>query len=62
MPRIPPNAFGMAFGLAGLSNAWLTAAEAGLAPRAIGNALLALTAIAWLAVLAQDVGDACVEA
>ncbi|WP_082537957.1 hypothetical protein [Angustibacter sp. Root456] len=49
--RIPPNAFGMAFGLIGLSGCWLTAATAALVPHWAGTGLLALTAVVWLALL-----------
>ena len=49
--RIPPNTFGMPFGLVGLAGTWLAADDAGLVPRWIGDALLVLTAAVWLAVL-----------
>ncbi len=51
-PRIPLNFFGMPFGLAGLGGTWLAVADGGLAPRVVGDALLVLSALAWLAVLA----------
>ena len=51
MPRIPPNTFGTAFGLSGLAGTWSAAASAGLAPRWIAQALLAVAAVTWLAVL-----------
>ncbi|MEU4671553.1 hypothetical protein AB0F91_27135 [Amycolatopsis sp. NPDC023774] len=51
MPRIVPNAFGMGFGLAGLAGTWRAAADAGLAPRWIGDVLLVLTALVWVTVL-----------
>jgi tellurite resistance protein len=52
MLRIPPNTFGTAFGLSGLAGAWSAAAGAGLAPQWIAEALLAVAAVTWLAVLA----------
>lgn len=51
MSRIPPNTFGAAFGLCGLAGTWSAAAGAGLAPQWIAEALLAVAAVAWLAVL-----------
>jgi tellurite resistance protein len=51
MPRIPPNAFGAAFGLSGLAGTWSAAAGAGLAPQWIAQALLAVAAVTWLAVI-----------
>ncbi|TWF82287.1 voltage-gated anion channel [Pseudonocardia hierapolitana] len=56
MVRIPPNTFGAAFGLCGLAGTWSVAAEAGLAPAWIGQALLAVAAVTWLAVLAGYLG------
>jgi tellurite resistance protein len=52
MVRIPPNTFGAAFGLCGLAGTWSVAAEAGVAPGWIAQALLAVAAVTWLAVLA----------
>ncbi|WBB70578.1 hypothetical protein [Micromonospora sp. WMMD812] len=49
--RIPPHFFGIPFGLAGLGNTWIVAGRGGAAPTEIGNALLALAALIWLAVL-----------
>jgi tellurite resistance protein len=49
--RIPTNVFGAPFGLAGLAGAWAYAGSTGLAPRAIGQLLAAVAAIAWLAAL-----------
>ncbi|MEV4760639.1 hypothetical protein AB0J86_36810 [Micromonospora sp. NPDC049559] len=49
--RIPPNFFGIPFGLAGLGNTWIVAGRDGDVPRWVGNAVLALAALAWLAVL-----------
>jgi tellurite resistance protein len=51
VPRIPPNSFGIAFGLAGLGGTWLTAAESGWAPRAVGEVLSLVAAAAWLALV-----------
>lgn len=48
MPRIPPNAFGIGFGLTGLAGCWLTAAQGALVPATVGTALLALTAVVWV--------------
>ncbi|MEU4681019.1 hypothetical protein [Micromonospora sp. NPDC023737] len=50
--RIPPSYFGIPFGLAGLANTWTVAGQDGGAPTSIGDALLALAALTWLAVLA----------
>lgn len=53
LPRaIPPNFFGIPFGLAGLSTAWLYAAQRDLAPEAVGDVLAALAAVVWLVVVA----------
>ena len=49
--RIPPNFFGIPFGLAGLGNTWIVAGRDGDVPAWIGNALLALAALTWLAVV-----------
>ena len=49
--RIPLNLFGMGFGLAGLAGSWEAVGEAGHAPVAVGDALLALAAAVWLLVL-----------
>jgi hypothetical protein len=49
--RIPPNLFGIPFGLTGLGGSWLTMAHYGLAPRAVGDALLAVAALVWITVL-----------
>src|SRR5258705_9091620 len=50
--RVPPNFFGMPFGLAGLGVTWLTMANYGRVPQAVGDILLAAAAVAWLIVLA----------
>jgi tellurite resistance protein len=52
MRVIPPNSFGIAFGTVGLAGTWLAAADVGLAPRAVGETLLALAAVLWAVVLA----------
>ena len=51
MPRIPPNTFAIAFSLAGLGVLWLTAADAGWAPRAVGEVLFLAAAVVWLALV-----------
>lgn len=51
MRVIPPNSFGIAFGTVGLAGTWLAAADTGLAPRAVGDALLALAALLWVGLL-----------
>jgi tellurite resistance protein len=51
MSRIPPNAFGAAFGLCGLAGAWSAAAGAGLVAQWVAPALLAIAALTWLVVL-----------
>jgi tellurite resistance protein len=50
-PKIPLNFFGMPFGLAGLGEAWATAARYHHAPRIVGEIILLLSAVAWLVVL-----------
>lgn len=47
-PRIPPNLFGIPFGVAGLGNVWLLAAGQHHAPRAISTVIFAVAALAWL--------------
>ncbi|MFC0508192.1 TDT family transporter [Micromonospora costi] len=49
--RIPPNFFGIPFGLAGLGNTWIVSGRNGTVPTWVGNGLLALAALTWLAVL-----------
>ncbi len=51
MRVIPPNSFGIAFGTVGLAGTWLAAADTGLAPRAVGDGLLALAALLWAGLL-----------
>jgi tellurite resistance protein len=50
--RMPLNTFSVPFGLAGLGASWVALASDGRAPRAVGNALLVLAALVWIAVLA----------
>jgi tellurite resistance protein len=50
--RVPLTFFGMPFGLAGLGVTWLTMADYGRVPQAVGDILLAAAAVAWLVVLA----------
>jgi tellurite resistance protein len=49
--RIPPSFFGIPFGLAGLGNTWVVAGHDGEAPTWIGDGLLAIAALTWLAVV-----------
>jgi tellurite resistance protein len=49
--RIPPNFFGIGFGVAGLGETWLIMAGYGHAPREAAAALAALGALAWITVL-----------
>jgi tellurite resistance protein len=49
--RVPLIFFGMPFGLAGLGVTWLTMADFGRVPQAVGDILLAAAAVAWLFVL-----------
>lgn len=49
--RIPPYFFGIPFGLAGLGNTWIVAGRDGDVPTWTGDALLALAALTWLAVV-----------
>jgi tellurite resistance protein len=46
--RIPPNFFGIAFGLSGLAAAWLYASTAFGAPAAVGNTVAVLAAAIWV--------------
>ena len=50
-PKIPLNLFGIPFGLAGLGDAWTTAAEYGSVPEVLGEVVLGLSAATWLVVL-----------
>ncbi|RKQ87054.1 tellurite resistance protein [Solirubrobacter pauli] len=47
MRTLPPNLFGIPFGLAGLAAAWHYAGVRDLAPTAVGDALALLGAVAW---------------
>jgi tellurite resistance protein len=47
-PRVPPNLFAIALGIAGLAQAWHAAVPALGAPQAVPNALDALDAVLWL--------------
>jgi tellurite resistance protein len=47
--KIPPNTFGIPFGIAGLAGCWLTRSATG-ATHDIGNALLILAAALWLVI------------
>ncbi|HEY0812964.1 MAG TPA: hypothetical protein VGE11_06755 [Pseudonocardia sp.] len=49
--RIPLNLFGIPFGLSGLAGCWLGAAAYGLVPAAVGDVLIVIVVVAWLAVL-----------
>lgn len=49
--RIPANFFAIGFGLAGLCVTWRITDHYGYAPAGVGDALAALSALAWLAVL-----------
>lgn len=51
------NFFGIPFGLAVLGEIWAVAAETGLVPNVVGDALLALAALVWLVVLAAYLRD-----
>ena len=50
-PAIPPNFFGIPFGLAGLGESWATEARFHHAPTAVGELILLLSAATWVAVL-----------
>jgi tellurite resistance protein len=51
MPRpIPLNFFGIPFGLLGLADSWLVAANFSLAPVAVGRVLVAVAVLAWAVV------------
>lgn len=45
--RIPPNFFGIPFGLAGLAGCWLTMASFGAFSDDVGNTLLILATVVW---------------
>jgi tellurite resistance protein len=52
---IPFNLFGIGFGLLGLGDCWLVAADFGLVPVGLGRALAALAIVAWAVVLVAHV-------
>ena len=52
MPRVPPNLFGIAFGLAGLGEAWNAASQTLGVSRAVPDAIFILAAVAWLVLVA----------
>jgi tellurite resistance protein len=49
--RVPPNFFGFAFGIGGLSETWLIMAHYGRAPRLVSAALAAVAGASWIAVV-----------
>jgi len=49
---ITANMFGISYGLAGLANCWGYAAVLRLAPAAVADALLVITAVVWLVLVA----------
>lgn len=51
-PRIPPNFFGFAFGLAGLSETWAILAHDGQAPRTTATVIAVVAGVVWLIVTA----------
>lgn len=51
MRRIGPNSFAIPFGLAALGGAWLAAADARWAPRAVGEGLFLVAAVVWVALV-----------
>ena len=50
--RVPPNTFGIPFGIAGLAQCWGNAARQDLVPQALPNILLILAAAVWAAIVA----------
>ncbi len=46
---MPPNTFGIPFGIAGLAQCWGNAARQDLVPQFLPNALLILAAAVWAA-------------
>lgn len=50
--RVPPNLFGIAFGLSGLGEAWQAAGPALGAPGAVADAIYIIAAGVWLALVA----------
>jgi tellurite resistance protein len=55
--RIPPNLFGVAFGLAGLAQVWQAAERVIGAPRAVANALFIVAAVAWVLITVAYFGQ-----
>ncbi len=51
LSRVPPNLFGVAFGLAGLADAWWAAETALGTPRVAADAVSVVATIAWLGLL-----------
>src|ERR1700728_1538988 len=51
-PKIPLNLFGIPFGLAGLGEAWTVLAGERHAPALVGEVILLVAAVAWLAIVA----------
>jgi len=51
-PRVPPNLFGIAFGLAGLGEAWNAARATLGVPPAVPDAIFLAAAVAWLVMFA----------
>ncbi len=49
MRRVPPNIFGIGFGLAGLATIWRVGVKLDLAPVWLGNVLVIIAAAAWFA-------------
>lgn len=47
--RVPPNVFGIGFGLAGLGTTWRVAADIDVAPTWPSNVLVVVAALVWLA-------------
>jgi len=52
LPRIPPSAFSMAFGLAGLGAAWQTAVKSLGVPTAVPDAIFILAVAVWAVLVA----------
>ncbi|SNS73160.1 tellurite resistance protein [Asanoa hainanensis] len=46
--KVPPNIFGMPFGLAGLAGVWGTAHFYGISPAGVTDALLVLAGVVWV--------------
>jgi tellurite resistance protein len=50
-PAIPPSAFSIAFGLAGLADLWRAAQPVARNPPAVANAMFVLTAVVWCGIV-----------